>query len=403
MPENGFCPLCREAASSRPWEQADKANRGLLFDKFGSAWREIPGRNHRENECRYEFDKAGAGTWLEGVTRSLWSQEGQLKAALARRSRLVAAMGGLVLCVKNASRFVAGMGREHPLENGFAWHHTLGVPYLPGSSVKGVLRSFYREEYGKLIKTRDQETREYREKWEENEETGKVFGSQEAVGKYIFLDMLPVEPPELVVDVMTPHYGPYYSKKETPGDWHSPVPIKFLTVEEGYLWHLAIIPGTGVEDYSIHGLEQLRDNLYNALDHSGAGAKTAIGYGRMVRHKELIQVWEDETMKEREKQEEEDREREFLENETSVGKQLYALAKSNKGQEPYVTWYQELLHGRFLNSPRAERIEVANRVKAKMQEKKKWKTRTSKKNPLTDKAYTRTRDIMNILGEANSE
>lgn len=36
--------------------------------------------------------------------------------------------------------FVTGMGMEHPLENGFAFLDPYGLPYLPGSSVKGVLR-----------------------------------------------------------------------------------------------------------------------------------------------------------------------------------------------------------------------------------------------------------------------
>ncbi len=36
--------------------------------------------------------------------------------------------------------FVTGMGMEHPLENGFAFLDPYGVPYLPGSSVKGVPR-----------------------------------------------------------------------------------------------------------------------------------------------------------------------------------------------------------------------------------------------------------------------
>lgn len=36
--------------------------------------------------------------------------------------------------------FVTGMGLEHPLENGFSFLHPYGLPYLPGSSVKGVVR-----------------------------------------------------------------------------------------------------------------------------------------------------------------------------------------------------------------------------------------------------------------------
>jgi CRISPR-associated protein Cmr6 len=40
----------------------------------------------------------------------------------------------------SSSPFMTGMGIEHPLENGFAFLKPYGIPYLPGSSVKGVLR-----------------------------------------------------------------------------------------------------------------------------------------------------------------------------------------------------------------------------------------------------------------------
>ncbi|MBE0434898.1 MAG: type III-B CRISPR module RAMP protein Cmr6 [Methylomicrobium sp.] len=42
---------------------------------------------------------------------------------------------------KSNSPFMTGIGNEHPLENGFAFLNPYGLPYLPGSSVKGVLRS----------------------------------------------------------------------------------------------------------------------------------------------------------------------------------------------------------------------------------------------------------------------
>ena len=35
---------------------------------------------------------------------------------------------------------VTGMGNPHPLESGFTWHPTLGMPYLPGSAV-GLVRA----------------------------------------------------------------------------------------------------------------------------------------------------------------------------------------------------------------------------------------------------------------------
>jgi CRISPR-associated protein Cmr6 len=41
----------------------------------------------------------------------------------------------------STSPFMTGIGNEHPLENGFAFLNPYGLPYLPGSSVKGVLRT----------------------------------------------------------------------------------------------------------------------------------------------------------------------------------------------------------------------------------------------------------------------
>ena len=42
--------------------------------------------------------------------------------------------------VTSSAPFTTGLGIEHPLENGFAFLDPYGLPYLPGSSVKGVVR-----------------------------------------------------------------------------------------------------------------------------------------------------------------------------------------------------------------------------------------------------------------------
>jgi CRISPR-associated protein Cmr6 len=384
MIKQPFCPLYKEAVKEEPWNQMEKANRGLLFDKFGSAWRESNGK--------YEFDKGvkgdkeDAGEWLTKMARRL-NESTQLEDALFRRRQLVAAMGGEILCVKNESRFVTGVGREHPIENGFAWHHSLGVPYLPGSSLKGILRSWHRENMGELKEKR----------WEEVDQTKEMFGDQEAVGEFIFLDMLPVRPPKLAVDVMTPHYGPYYEKGEIPGDWHSPVPIKFLTVEKGQEWHLAILPRAGGNDRDRQKLKELCEQLYEALDYSGAGAKTAVGYGRMVSNRELPADWEAKDQKKREEQKANQREQELLRGMTPLDKKLYDLEKNSTSQEAYVTWLQELNNGSLRDSTPEDRISIALKIKAEMQEKGKWKTSTSKKNPLKDKNYQKTLDVMKIL------
>jgi CRISPR type III-B/RAMP module RAMP protein Cmr6 len=166
---------------------------------------------------------------------------------------------------------VTGLGREHPVENGFAWHHILGTPYLPGSSIKGLLRAWARD-------------------WEEDEhrkaQMHEILGQQESrtdkaasVGATIVFDAIPAGPVKLEVDVMTPHYDDYYQKGFAPGDWISPKPIPFLVVPAETIFQFAFAPRRPEYHGSAKIVEQwLRD----ALQWLGAGAKTAVGYGRFA-------------------------------------------------------------------------------------------------------------------------
>lgn len=271
---SSLCPLYKEAVEAKPWDDTATANAGLLFDKFASAW--------TLDDKKWGFDKGkGPGSWLRRFAKACGDKDA-IAEACQRQRDLATALGGVFLCITNTSRFVTGMGRQHPLENGFTWHHTLGVPYLPGSGLKGLLRAWMREAEG----TWAPEANKGKGAWVENEQYSRWFGSQNDVGRFILLDMLPASPPKLAIEIMTPHYGPYYQdpKGETPpADWHSPVPIQFLAVEKGNAWQLAILPVPGKQPLSTTELEQLKDCLVQALEWLGAGAKTAVGYGRFER------------------------------------------------------------------------------------------------------------------------
>src|SRR5690625_7299883 len=55
------------------------------------------------------------------------------------------AANGLQLDAITTAPFATGLGNEHPTENGFAFLNPYGLPYLPASGVKGVLRQAARE------------------------------------------------------------------------------------------------------------------------------------------------------------------------------------------------------------------------------------------------------------------
>jgi CRISPR type III-B/RAMP module RAMP protein Cmr6 len=184
-----------------------------------------------------------------------------------RRGRLVTALGGRCLELVTESRFVTGLGREHPVENGFGWHPTLGTPYLPGSSVKGIVRA-WAGQYDDQAAAENVES---------------ILGSLKQVGRVILLDALPLESVRLEADVMTPHYTDYYQssnpEQHPPGDWLSPTPIPFLVVAPGGRFQFAVIPKTPEDTSLISSVEAW---LREALTWLGGGAKTAVGYGRFV-------------------------------------------------------------------------------------------------------------------------
>jgi len=234
-----------------------KSNAGLWYDKFCDQWLE-----------KWDgLGDSGKKDWIEGMTRESVGDSELIKEAMARRLKLINQCGGIALHLKTEGAFVTGLGRNHPVENGFAWHQILGTPYLPGSSVKGVVRSWQRV-------------------WKEEDEerSNRIFGPRGSdisrVGSVIFLDAIPAGQTKLKADVMTPHYGPYYQGDEPPADWFSPVPVPFLVVDSKQDFLFGLIPRRPTDEIDKNDCRKAAEWLKEALSYIGAGAKTAAGYGR---------------------------------------------------------------------------------------------------------------------------
>lgn len=248
-------------------------NAGLWYDKFFCHW-VIKDAKWLVEEAGDNGAKNGKTKWIEAAAESPVGDRALLKDAIHRIAMLSLALGGEIRCFATDWRFVTGLGREHPVENGFAWHHTLGVPYLPGSSVKGIVRAWA----GTWIE-------------EAKENVKRIFGpegerEEKRVGSVIFFDALPIAPVKLEADVMTPHYLEYYQQdnpEKPPGDWYDPVPIPFLTVALGQTFLFALAPRRPSDEQSRDDCRQAVEWLAEALAAIGAGAKTAVGYGRFVR------------------------------------------------------------------------------------------------------------------------
>jgi CRISPR-associated protein Cmr6 len=178
------------------------------------------------------------------------------------------------------SRLIVGLGGGSALEVSIKLHFIYGFPYIPSSAIKGVLRAykilekvnFDFEKYSKFEKKIESGDRE-------DKEIGafvRVFGNQQYKGDLIILDAIPEKFPILEEDIMNPHYPKYYNDKEPPTDDQNPVPIKFLTVAKGEKFNFYF---KNSQVYKEAFETDLKQDLIEAFNYLGIGAKTGIGYG----------------------------------------------------------------------------------------------------------------------------
>ena len=356
-----------QLAGARPSLGLD-GHAGLWYDKFCDKW-----------SGQWSMSSGGSGgkdsqnpklRWIETVTRSVGAS-GRLAEHATRLARLVRGSGGEFRVFSTCSRFATGLGRSHPVENGFAWHPTLGTPFLPGSSVKGMVRAWAETEgEGSGSDTR----------------LASLLGDREsgAAGTLAFMDAVPVEPVRLEADVMTPHYA-NWKPEDPPGDWCSPTPIPFLAMAAGAKMLFGAIPCRGA---SAKDAGEVMGWIAGALAWQGAGAKTAVGYGRFERDEDGTGSLEQRLEKARQAQEEEQRRAALSPVERKIED---VLANRPNMQLPASTAVFQAIGDGHWSDP-ADKRETIEWLKAEMERDKTWRPRSNR--PQRDKAHKRTLQVM---------
>ena len=192
-------------------------------------------------------------------------------------SRDVHWCGSRSVSVQPRWRWVVGLGNRSVLRTGITLHHTYGVPYLPGSALKGMTQALEElqllgdlgAEYNRLGGCE------------------RIFGADteaktQSAGDVVFMDAVP-DPdadcsPRLVVDIMTPHFGEYYGDPEdqAPLEVEDPIPVPFLVVAKG---QYIVTVGKRHPEVKQEVVDLAAKLVGRALDELGIGGKTAKGYG----------------------------------------------------------------------------------------------------------------------------
>lgn len=197
-----------------------------------------------------------------------------------------------------SSRLIVGLGDKGSLEIGLTVDQTTGLPYIPGSALKGLTRSytlyFLAEKRGLQLsgeisdskKLDDFESEILSGKYDKHDAFRfykKIFGTQDAAGQAIFHDAVLMGAPGDIysMDVMTPHFPKWYENQrkkadKAPHDADSPNPVVFVTVNADCQFAFAV-GWRGDSNPEAH--QFARELLENALQDFGIGSKTAAGYG----------------------------------------------------------------------------------------------------------------------------
>jgi CRISPR-associated protein Cmr6 len=199
------------------------------------------------------------------------------------------------------SSLVIGLGNEHPTEKGFRFDWNLGVPFVPATGLKGVVRLAF-------LVNRLNELDEAKAKafWTRitdgllEDDARELFGcdedrkhnQQDQRGGIIFFDAYPEELPRLEPEIMNCHYPDYLNKKAErgPTEDQQPNPQKYWAISPWldnerhkplYFIFRMLVP---TEIASSENGEKLQLALKETLSVHGLGAKTAVGHGKFEMH-----------------------------------------------------------------------------------------------------------------------
>lgn len=171
-------------------------------------------------------------------------------------------------------RVLCGLGLPNGLDNGLSLHPVYGVPYLPGSSLKGITRAWCRERYAGTTWGDATPGSALAELLGLGDDDGGPLGGVVAFFDAPWVPVADQRP--WAVEIVTPHMVGYYADKrgQTPPDGvEAPKPNPYLAAEGSFR---VVIEGP--EGW----VDRAMTLLTEALRERGVGAKTRAGYGRLL-------------------------------------------------------------------------------------------------------------------------
>ena len=235
--------------------------------------------SHDKKMLKTHFERKNNEIFVQNVTTEYWNEFDGANLIIP----LTTTYPGLVL----GTGYSHETGTDGEFKLGFYFDWTTGQPVIPGSSVKGVLRSAYNtpEFIKKVLKTKKATltlTHELVKSWELD-----IFGAKNGdengrKGKDIFFDAVIKHAPEpfMADDFITPHIN---RKNIKMSPFSNPTPLQFLKILPGVTFNFRFKLNESTDLTVIEKKDILAILFENILIAYGVGAKTNVGYGNLVK------------------------------------------------------------------------------------------------------------------------
>jgi CRISPR type III-B/RAMP module RAMP protein Cmr6 len=238
-------------------------NSGLIFSRYLSY--SLKNENAQKQSLKPDIEAFLATSASSFVSPTLY------KFAFHRWKELITASVSdcAVFSATTKSRLILGNGEPHAAQTNTRLSWPYGVPVIPGSAIKGLLRAYLRHH-----------------PWSKQEDLvvqaiGEIFGAKDEKdlplnsGGVIFHQAWwqPDSKSPFRLEVITPHHQAYYKEPHLhpPLDNEDPVPVPQIAVMGTFLF---CIEG---DDKVVKFLSSV---LQCALSDWGLGGKTSLGYGQ---------------------------------------------------------------------------------------------------------------------------
>lgn len=185
-----------------------------------------------------------------------------------------------VLDAPLAGRLYVGVARDNALETGVSLAHTYGMPFIPGSAVKGLCRAAAGEwlaqrEARRYLFGDDRRPRAAKDASDADADAG----IDSEIGGVVFHDAWwnPAgDAPPLVAEVVTGHHAGYYGSegRQDATDFDAPIPAPQIAVSGRFRFVIEGDPAW---------TRLARRLLAGGLQQRGIGGKRSSGYGHFVR------------------------------------------------------------------------------------------------------------------------